>query len=211
MLEVTTLQMKHCAEVGGHELLQRVQGNKHSLAGMHWVSDRLAQRRVIGNAAFAVIGSAGIAATYWAFTDPEQGRYVPDVDFSNWSGTHTVTCKCAPLQQHRAHSLRIQRAAEQLMQHVRTSTQSVLPAQHCVWGSRVRPLPPTPNTQAGSCWSPTLLSGCSHTSPLSANGRQAMPALIALVYAQSRGTHMQARVRAGERGGGGAADAEGHR
>ena len=28
--------------------------------------------------------------------DPEAGKFSPDVEFSNWSGTHTLTCKCVP-------------------------------------------------------------------------------------------------------------------
>ena len=64
-------------------------------AGMQWVSDRLANRRFGGNIIFAVLGTIGTAVTVWSFMDPEKGKYTPDVDFTNWSGTHRVTCKCA--------------------------------------------------------------------------------------------------------------------
>jgi hypothetical protein len=66
-----------------------------AIAGMHWVSDRLARRRTLANVLFAIIGTSGVAATIYAFMDPEKGRFTRDVDFTNWSGTHHVTCQCA--------------------------------------------------------------------------------------------------------------------
>lgn len=61
---------------------------------MQLVTDKLERRRKVGNWLFAVLGSAGVGVTIYAFMDPEKGRYTPDVDFSNWSGTHHVHCKC---------------------------------------------------------------------------------------------------------------------
>jgi hypothetical protein len=61
------------------------------------VAQRLERRAGIGNVLSVVLACSGMAATYWAFQDPEKGRYTPDVDFTNWSATHAVTCKCARL------------------------------------------------------------------------------------------------------------------
>jgi hypothetical protein len=68
-------------------------------AGMQFVTDRLANRRQLGNVLFALLGTTGTALTVYSFMDPEKGIYSPDVEFTNWSGTHSVTCKCATLLQ----------------------------------------------------------------------------------------------------------------
>jgi hypothetical protein len=57
----------------------------------------MANRAGVGNVLFAVVSCTGMGATWWAFQDPEKGRYTADIDFTNWSGTHSVTCKCGPL------------------------------------------------------------------------------------------------------------------
>jgi hypothetical protein len=42
----------------------------------------------------AVLATGGTALTWWAFQDPEKGKYEKDVEVINWSATHSVTCKC---------------------------------------------------------------------------------------------------------------------
>ena len=57
------------------------------------MTQRLQSRAAVGNVLFALLATTGVGLTYWAFQDPENGRYLPDVDFVNWSGTHSVTCR----------------------------------------------------------------------------------------------------------------------
>lgn len=74
----------------------------HALgAGFKKIDQTNSRRIPLANVLGPLLSVFGLTATYYAFQDPEAGRFQKLVDFSNWSGTHTVTCKYgAPLSFH---------------------------------------------------------------------------------------------------------------
>ena len=66
------------------------------LAGLKSVAALGNKRLVLGNVLASCLAAAGAYATYLSFSDPESGKYQTNVEFTNWSATHSVTAKYGP-------------------------------------------------------------------------------------------------------------------
>lgn len=80
---ILNVGLRHASPLTTHTLV----------AGFKKIDQTNSRRIPLANVLGPLLSVFGLAATYYAFQDPEAGRFQKLVDFSNWSGTHTVTCK----------------------------------------------------------------------------------------------------------------------